>query len=63
MAWIWKTAGDEKTCAACAAMEGTVFEGPRDQRPGPPPPLHYGCRCTLVWENVPEPPWSPPIVV
>lgn len=55
-AWtkVWLTGADERVCSICgplhearAPMEGT-FDGGRDR-----PTAHPGCRCTLIFEEVP----------
>lgn len=40
----WVTASDERTCPACAPLDGQTW---RDTE-GPQPPLHANCRCTRV---------------
>jgi hypothetical protein len=40
----WVTASDERTCPACAPLDGQAW---RDDE-GPQPPLHANCRCARV---------------
>lgn len=48
---IWVTAGDEKVCPVCGALDGHGVEvnQPFDSAVGPldAPPAHVACRCTL----------------
>lgn len=43
----WVTAGDERVCAVCEALEAG---GPYDINEAPIPPEHGACRCVLVAE-------------
>lgn len=45
----WHAVMDDKTCPACAALDGQII----DPQQGPLPTLHPGCRCwvTPVWPN------------
>ena len=40
--WMWLSARGTRTCAACWALDGTVFPVTK------PMPAHFNCRCTLV---------------
>ena len=40
--WRWMSARDDRTCAACLAMDGQEFT-PKDRLNG-----HYQCRCVMV---------------
>jgi len=42
--YVWLSALDSHVCAACGALDGQMF----DLDDGKAPPLHRGCRCTLV---------------
>lgn len=39
--WVWRSARDGRTCAACLAMDGQVFEH-QDRLGG-----HWNCRCVM----------------
>jgi len=40
----WTTAGDERTCPECGALQGRTWP---EGQPVPAPPLHVNCRCTV----------------
>lgn len=42
----WATAGDERMCPECGAMDGVQWE---DGAAPVSPPLHVNCRCQVVY--------------
>lgn len=57
---VWCTAGDERTCATCGALNGKRIEFGADYTVSGGdvrvPPAHPQCRCTLLYEEIDEPP-------
>lgn len=57
---VWCTAGDERTCATCGALNGKRIEFGADYTVSDGdvrvPPAHPQCRCTLLYEEIDEPP-------
>lgn len=53
--WRWKAKMDQRTCDACANMNGQVI----DPAQGPYPPAHVNCRCEL-YEADPNARLGPP---
>lgn len=56
---VWCTAGDERTCATCGALNGKQIEFGEDYTVSGGdvrvPPAHPQCRCTLLYEENTEP--------
>ncbi len=42
----WLSANDQRTCEECRKLHGKIFD--IDDENAPLPPLHFGCRCTIV---------------
>lgn len=57
---IWSSCMDSYSCSLCAKLEGTAL--PIDDpfviagRSVQAPPLHNGCRCSLMYQEKPAPP-------
>lgn len=46
---VWRTAGDDRVDDICRPFEGRTWEqGSEDALP----PLHFGCRCEVVFSHV-----------
>lgn len=60
MPLFWRTAGDDRVCDHCAALdgkrEGDGWSFTKEPGPGGPPPLHPNCRCQVVHQPTPDTP-------
>lgn len=44
--WVWRSAADERTCAACFSLHGTFFPGSTPMR------AHPNCRCIMIPKRI-----------